>query len=33
LIATRFAVDEQPVVTATEDMVFKLPRGLEQAAA
>ena len=33
LIATRFAVDEQPVVTATEDMVFKLPRGLEAQAA
>ena len=33
LIATRFAVDEQPVVTATEDMVFKLPRGLETQAA
>lgn len=33
LIATRFTVDEQPVVTATEDMVFKLPRGLETQAA
>ncbi len=33
LIATRYAVDEQPVVTATEDMVFKLPRGLETQAA
>ena len=33
LLATRFAVDEQPVVTATEDMVFKLPRGLEAQAA
>ena len=33
LIATRYAVDEQPVVTATEDMVFKLPRGLEAQAA
>ena len=33
LIATRFTVDEQPVVTATEDMVFKLPRGLESQAA
>ena len=33
LIATRYAVDEQPVVTATEDMVFKLPRGLEVQAA
>ncbi len=33
LIATRYTVDEQPVVTATEDMVFKLPRGLETQAA
>ncbi len=33
LIATRYTVDEQPVVTATEDMVFKLPRGLEAQAA
>lgn len=33
MIATRFTVDEQPVVTATEDMVFKLPRGLETQAA
>ena len=33
LIATRYVVDEQPVVTATEDMVFKLPRGLEAQAA
>ena len=32
-IATRFTVTEQPVVTATEDMVFKLPRGLETQAA
>ncbi len=33
LLATRYAVDEQPVVTAVEDMVFKLPRGLETQAA
>lgn len=32
-IAARFAVDERQVETATEDMVFKLPRGLEPAAA
>jgi 4-hydroxy-3-methylbut-2-enyl diphosphate reductase len=33
MIATRYSVDEQPVVTATEDMVFKLPRGLEAQTA
>lgn len=32
-IAERFTVDEHQVETATEDMVFKLPRGLEPAAA
>lgn len=32
-IAERFIVDERQVETATEDMVFKLPRGLEPAAA
>lgn len=30
-IAERFAVDERQVETATEDIVFKLPRGLEPA--
>jgi 4-hydroxy-3-methylbut-2-en-1-yl diphosphate reductase len=33
LLATRFDVTETKVETATEDMVFKLPRGLEPAAA
>ena len=33
LLATRFTVTETKVETATEDMVFKLPRGLEPAAA
>jgi 4-hydroxy-3-methylbut-2-enyl diphosphate reductase len=32
-IAERFTVDERQVETATEDMVFKLPRGLEPATA
>jgi 4-hydroxy-3-methylbut-2-en-1-yl diphosphate reductase len=32
-IGERFTVDERQVETATEDMVFKLPRGLEPAAA
>jgi 4-hydroxy-3-methylbut-2-enyl diphosphate reductase len=32
-IAERFTVAERQVETATEDMVFKLPRGLEPAAA
>lgn len=33
LLSTRFNVTETKVETATEDMVFKLPRGLEPAAA
>ena len=32
-IGERFTVHEQQVETATEDMVFKLPRGLEPAGA
>lgn len=30
-LATRFAINERQVETTTEDMVFKLPRGLEAA--
>lgn len=33
ILATRFSIHEEQVTTTTEDMVFKLPRGLEAAEA